>query len=87
MNKTAISIDNQRQSLGLLIQFKDKLNNYEHLDKIDEMWDMCHTFEDDIIKSKGIINVHEGQIDELKNYLHEMQKCKMMKEAKRSLKS
>ncbi len=74
MNQTAISIDKQEQLIGLLIQFKDKLNNYEHIDKIDEMWDMCHTFEDDIIKSKGIINVHEGQIDELKNYLHEMQK-------------
>lgn len=74
LDNTAISIDNQEQSIGLLMQFKDKLDNYEHLDKIDETWDMCQTFEDDIIMSKGIISVHEGQIDDLKNYLQEMQK-------------
>ncbi|WP_313559139.1 hypothetical protein [Ruminiclostridium cellobioparum] len=74
LDDTATSIDNQEQSIGLLMQFKDKLDNYKHLNRIDEVWNMCHTFEDDIIKSKGIISAHEGQIDDLKNYLKEMQK-------------
>lgn len=74
LDDTAISIDSQEQSIGLLMQFKDKLDNYEHLEKIDETWDMCQIFENDIITSKGIISVHEGQIDDLKNCFQEMQK-------------
>ena len=74
LDGTAISIDSQEQSIGLLLQFKDKLDNYEHLEEIDEAWDKCKTFEMDIITSKNIINVHEGQIDGLKTSLQEMQK-------------
>lgn len=74
LDGTAISIDSQEQSIGLLLKFKDKLDNYEHLEEIDETWDKCKTFEMDIITSKDIINVHEGQIDSLKKSLQEMQK-------------
>lgn len=74
LDETAISIDSQEQSIGLLLQFKDKLDNYEHLEEIDETWDKFKTFEMDIITSKDIINVHEGQIDGLKYSLKEMQK-------------
>lgn len=74
LDDTAISIDSQEQSIGLLVQFKDKLNNYKHLEEIDKIWDKYKSFESDIITSKDIIKVHEGQIDGLRNSLQEMKK-------------
>lgn len=71
---TAISIDSLGQSMGLLLQFKEKLDNYEHLEEIDETWDKCRIFEIDIIASKNIVSDHEGQIESFKNCLQEMQK-------------
>lgn len=74
MDDTAISIDSQEQSIGLLVQFKDKLNNYKHLEDIDKIWVKYKNFENDIITSKDIIKVNEGQIDWLRNSLQEMKK-------------
>lgn len=64
----------EEQSIGFLLQLKEKLDNYEHLEEIDETWDKCKNFEMAITTSNDTINVHEGQIDDLKNCLQEMQK-------------
>lgn len=74
LDNTATSIDSQEQSIGFLLQLKEKLDNYEHLEEIDETWDKCKNFEMAITTSNDTINVHEGQIDDLKNCLQEMQK-------------
>ena len=73
LKDTTILNDSQDRSIGILFQFKDKLDKCEHLEEIDETWDRCKTFEMDIITSKNNINAHEGQIDVLKNSLQEMQ--------------
>lgn len=71
---TSTSIESQEQSIDLLLQFKDRLDNYEHLEETDETWNKCKTFEMDIASSKEIINLHEEQIDDLINSLQDMQK-------------
>lgn len=76
---------NQLQAIEMLNQFKITLEECEHLKDIDMLWsqfesfsnetgDKCKTFERAIITSNDIINAHEGQIDDLKNCLQEIQK-------------
>lgn len=78
ISKKLDSIDSlicsQEQSIDLLLKFKNKLDNYEHLEKIDEIWGKYKTFEMDIITSKKYISNYEEQIYSLKNCLQKMQK-------------
>lgn len=71
---TAVLIDRQGQSIGLLMQFKDNLENYMYIEKLDAAVDKQKNIEMDLINSRDKINVHEEQITELKNYLQKMKK-------------
>lgn len=73
LNATSTSIDNQEQSINLLVQFKDKLDTYEHLEDIDDIWIKCNEVEKSVSSSKVIEIQHEEQINDLINSLQDIQ--------------
>jgi DNA repair ATPase RecN len=74
LDDISISIVSQEQTINYLLQFKERLDNYEHLKEIDETWGRIKVFESEMTESKDNLKCHKEQIHILNNCLQEFQK-------------
>lgn len=65
-------IHSNKQSIDTLVQFKDRLNGYEHLKDIDETWKSCKLIETVSSSNKEQIDLQQSQIETLQNTILEM---------------
>jgi DNA repair exonuclease SbcCD ATPase subunit len=66
-------IQHYEQSIDSLVQFKNRIDEYEHLKDVDETWKRCNTFELNISSAKDVMNAHQKQIEVLQSSIQEIQ--------------
>lgn len=73
IDEASSMIQHYEQSIDSLVQFKNRIDEYEHLKDVDETWKRCNTFELNISSVKDVMNAHQNQIEALQNSIQEIQ--------------
>lgn len=66
-------IRHYEQSIDSMVQFKNRIDEYEHLKDLDETWRRCNTFELSISSTKDVMDSHQNQIELLQSSIQEIQ--------------